>query len=97
MRFPGIKVIVTSGRVRPGPGDLPKGVRFVPKPYRPTALIEVVREALGQGTRPALPPQEDPALKHGSRVLPAGVKLDQLHTGIGTAGGLAQPLPEPDE
>jgi hypothetical protein len=30
-------------------------------------------------------------------VLPSAVKISQLHTGIGTAGGLAQPLLEPDE
>src|SRR4051794_27698124 len=29
MRFPGVKVIVTSARSRPGIGDLPKGVPFL--------------------------------------------------------------------
>jgi two-component system, response regulator PdtaR len=97
MRFPGIKVIVTSGRVRPGAGDLPKGARFLPKPYTPAALIGMVRETLGPSAKPAAPPRDVPAVEQGAPVLPAGIMIDQLHTGIGVAGGLAQPLPDPDE
>ena len=97
MRFPGIKVIVTSGRVKPGAGDLPKGVRFLPKPYTPSTLIEAVRDALGRTATPAAPAQDDQEVEQGSPFLPAGIEIDRLHTGIGAVGGLAQPLPEPDE
>jgi len=38
-RFPDLKVIVTSGR---DPPDLPKGMMFMPKPWR---ALDVVREA----------------------------------------------------
>ena len=98
MRFPGIKVIVTSGRMTPGAGDLPKGMRFLPKPYLPSALVRMVREMLDQAAKPiTVPPQDAPTVEQGSRVLPAAIKIDQPHTGIGAAGGLAQPLPEAEE
>ena len=38
-RFPGLKVIVTSGK---DPPTLPEGTIFMPKPWRP---LDVVREA----------------------------------------------------
>jgi DNA-binding NtrC family response regulator len=98
MRFPGIKVIVTSGRMTPGAGDLPKGTRFLPKPYPPSALVGMVREMLDGSAKPIMvPPQDAPAVEQGSRVLPAAIKVAQPHTGIGAAGGLAQPLPEAEE
>jgi CheY-like chemotaxis protein len=98
MRFPGIKVIVTSGRMAPGPGDLPKGTRFLPKPYAPLALVGMVRAILDEAAKPiTVPPQDAPVVEQGSRVLPAAIKIAQPHTGIGAAGGLAQPLPEADE
>jgi two-component system, response regulator PdtaR len=98
MRFPGIKVIVTSGRMTPCAGDLPKGMRFLPKPYLPSALVRMVRELLDQAAKPiTVPPQDAPAVEQGSRVLPAAIKIDQPHTGIGAACGLAQPLPEAEE
>jgi CheY-like chemotaxis protein len=98
MRFPGIKVIVTSGRMTPGAGDLPKGARFLPKPYAPLALVGMVRAILDEAEKPIMvPPQDAPVVEQGSRVLPAAIKISQPHTGIGAAGGLAQPLPEADE
>ena len=98
MRFPGIKVIVTSGRMTPGAGDLPKGTRFLPKPYAPLALVGMVRAILDEAEKPIMvPPQDAPVVEQGSRVLPAAIKISQPHTGIGAAGGLAQPLPEAEE
>ncbi len=38
MRFPGIKVIVTSG-AHPNAGDLPTGMQFLAKPNAPSVLI----------------------------------------------------------
>ncbi len=37
------------------------------------------------------------AVTQGAHVLPAGLKINQPHTGIGAAGGGAQPLQEPDK
>jgi CheY-like chemotaxis protein len=69
MRFPGIKVIVTSGLARPGIGDLPKGKRFLPKPYAPSALITMVQEMLGETAKPVMIPLDLPTIEQGSPVL----------------------------
>ncbi len=98
MRFPGTKVLVTSGRMTPGAGDLPRGMRFLPKPYAPSVLTGLMREMLGQATMPGSAPEPDaPAVEPGSPVLPAAVSLNRLPVDIGATGGLAQPLPEPEE
>ncbi|WP_216838954.1 response regulator [Caulobacter sp. S45] len=42
-RWPHVKILVASGNVRPGPGDMPpKGV-FLSKPYRADDLLTLVR------------------------------------------------------
>ena len=87
--WPHIGFVVLSGRMAPQRGEVPEGALFFPKPFRAEALIKAVRSVLGSER---LAPAE-PALP----VLPAGIKLDQLYTGIGLAGGLAQPLAEPEE
>ena len=43
-RWPGIGVVVTSGRQRPGPDDLPDEVVFLAKPYLPDTVITVIRQ-----------------------------------------------------
>ncbi len=43
--WPHITVLVTSGRVRP-PRDLPKSVRFVPKPWRPLDVLTAMQNAV---------------------------------------------------
>jgi len=96
-RFPGIKVIVTSGLARTGVGDLPKGKRFLPKPYAPSALITMVQEMLGEPAKPDMAPLEPVTVEQGSLTLPTAITISQMHSGIGVAGGLAQPLPEPEE
>jgi two-component system, response regulator PdtaR len=88
--WPHIGIVVTSGRMAPGSNDLPSGALFVPKPYRPAALVTAVRAVLP--TDQTASPVDAPV-----SVLPAAVKISQPHTGIGAAGGLAQPLPEPEE
>jgi CheY-like chemotaxis protein len=98
MRWPEIGIIVTSGYPRPGAGDVPKKARFLPKPYRPSHLIKLVQDMLGEAQKPIIvAPQDAPPAEQGAPVLSLGIKVDQLHTGIGAAGGLAQPLSEPDE
>ncbi len=94
--WPHIGVVVVSGREAPGPEGLPPGARFLTKPYLPHDLIEAIRSVLSPATghhaERALPPAGISA-----PVLPSSVKVDQPHTGIGLAGGLAQPLQEPEE
>lgn len=47
-RWPPVAIIVTSGRVAPGDNDLPRGARFLPKPYTDRALVESVRQLLAR-------------------------------------------------
>jgi two-component system, response regulator PdtaR len=44
-RWPPIKIVATSGLVNVGPGDLPEGGRFIPKPYGPIQLTAALRES----------------------------------------------------
>ena len=43
-RWPPIKIVATSGRLKVDSADLPNGVVFVPKPYDPDQLVETLRE-----------------------------------------------------
>lgn len=43
-RWPPIKIVATSGVVNVRPNDLPKGGRFLPKPYDPIQLTATLRE-----------------------------------------------------
>jgi CheY-like chemotaxis protein len=43
-RWPPIKIIATSGRLRISSDDLPEGGRFLPKPYTPDEVISTLRE-----------------------------------------------------
>jgi CheY-like chemotaxis protein len=43
-RWPGIGLVVTSGRVRPGPDDLPAEVASLAKPYLLDTVITVIRQ-----------------------------------------------------
>jgi CheY-like chemotaxis protein len=43
-RWPGIGVIISSGRERPGPDDLSDKVAFVAKPYLPDTVINLTRQ-----------------------------------------------------
>ena len=43
-RWPPIKIVTTSGRVRIAGDDLPDGGRFIPKPYSPAQVIGTLRE-----------------------------------------------------
>jgi DNA-binding NtrC family response regulator len=46
--YPGITVVVASGRVRPARGEMPPDALFVTKPYAPHALLQAVRKAVPQ-------------------------------------------------
>jgi two-component system, response regulator PdtaR len=43
-RWPGIGVVISSGREWPGPDDLSEKVAFVSKPYLPDTIINVIRQ-----------------------------------------------------
>jgi CheY-like chemotaxis protein len=43
-RWPPIKIVATSGRLRVSENDLPEGSIFVPKPYTPAQIIRTLRE-----------------------------------------------------
>jgi CheY-like chemotaxis protein len=45
-RWPPIMIVATSGRVKLGPGDLPQGGRFLPKPYSPAEITIILRELI---------------------------------------------------
>jgi CheY-like chemotaxis protein len=38
-RYPGIRIIIASGRARPGAGDLPTDAVFFEKPYTPETIV----------------------------------------------------------
>ncbi len=46
MRWPAIKLVVTSGRAKPPDREWPDTGRFVPKPYSPDQLVQEIRQAL---------------------------------------------------
>ena len=53
-RSPEVGILIGSGRIRPDPGELPPGTRFIAKPYAPAALTDAVRAvARGQQGRGA--------------------------------------------
>ena len=46
-RWPPIRLIVISGKVRPREDELPEGARFVSKPYEEMYLLGVISEVTG--------------------------------------------------
>jgi len=46
-RWPPIKILLVSGKVRPHPSELPSNSCFVGKPYRATAMVEQLRSIVG--------------------------------------------------
>jgi CheY-like chemotaxis protein len=45
-RWPPIKIVATSGHVHVGERQLPKGGRFLPKPYSPAQVTGLLREVI---------------------------------------------------
>lgn len=80
-RWPETRIIVTSA-LPPPAGALPESVRFLPKPYKADALLAAVTKTLAMGAE-ALP------------VVPVSAAMQR--PGRPAAGGLAQPLSEPEE
>jgi two-component system, response regulator PdtaR len=46
-RWPPIKILLVSGKVRLQPSELPFNSRFVVKPYRAAAMVEQLRSIVG--------------------------------------------------
>jgi two-component system, response regulator PdtaR len=46
-RWPPVKILLVSGQVRLQPFQLPSSSRFVGKPYRAAAMVEVLRSLIG--------------------------------------------------
>jgi two-component system, response regulator PdtaR len=44
-RWSPIRIIIATGKGAPGPGEMPPGSQFVPKPYRPDRILAAVRHA----------------------------------------------------
>jgi len=44
--WPWIALLITSGQARPRTDELPKGSRFLPKPYHPDHVVNHLREML---------------------------------------------------
>jgi DNA-binding NtrC family response regulator len=42
-RWPGVGVIVNSGRRRPAPDELPEDIPFITKPYLPETIVALIR------------------------------------------------------
>ena len=42
--YPGIRIMIASGRARPTAGDFPTGAIFFPKPYASETLISACRQ-----------------------------------------------------
>jgi CheY-like chemotaxis protein len=87
--WPHIGLVVVSGRMKPQRDEVPEGSVFLAKPFAIPDLMNAVQSVLDP--EPPVPAESAPP------VLPAGIKIHQPHTSIGSAGGLAQPLPEPEE
>ncbi len=64
---PRLGVVVSSGRLAPGPGGLPAGVRYLPKPLSAAGLVAAVRGVM-----------EPPRVRPG--VLPASLLMDDPST-----------------
>jgi CheY-like chemotaxis protein len=48
-RWPPVRLIVISGKVRPATDELPEGARFISKPYEELHLLGVIKEMTGHG------------------------------------------------
>ena len=84
-RWPSIGVVVTSGL--PKPAGLPTGARFISKPYTTRAVLHEIEVAI-----------DDTAQVPTGSAPVALASIANLHAGqMHGAGGLAQPVAEPEK
>lgn len=46
--WPGISIVMTSGKVKPLPGDVPRNACFVPKPYGEAKVLAAISRMMAQ-------------------------------------------------
>jgi CheY-like chemotaxis protein len=51
-RWPHIAIVVASGQVEPGPGEMPDGAHFLGKPFTAEMVYDHLREILPDGRKP---------------------------------------------
>ena len=51
-RWPHISIVIASGNLKPGPGDMPDGGRFIGKPFSAETVHAHVKEILPDGQKP---------------------------------------------
>lgn len=52
-RWPHIAIVVASGHLRPGPGDMPEGACFIGKPFTADMVHDHLQDILPEGRKPA--------------------------------------------
>jgi len=97
-RWPGVHIIITSALGPSNLADWPKKARFLPKPYRAQALVDLIDEVLAKPIASGTPSESIVLpVQTGSAVLPVGPAVSHIDTGNGVTGGPAQPLAEAEE
>lgn len=51
-RWPHISIVIASGNLKPGPDDMPKGARFIGKPFSAETVYAHIQEILPDGRKP---------------------------------------------
>jgi CheY-like chemotaxis protein len=51
-RWPDIEIVVASGRLEPGPGDMPDRATFISKPFSKDTVHDHLRNTLPDGKKP---------------------------------------------
>lgn len=51
-RWPHISIVIASGNIKPGPGDMPDGARFIGKPFSAALVHRHIKEILPDGQKP---------------------------------------------
>lgn len=51
--YPHISIVVASGQLKPGPGDLPEGARFIAKPFSAKLVHHHVSQVMPDERKPA--------------------------------------------
>lgn len=50
--YPWIEIVIASGRIKPGPGDMPENATFLGKPFTAKMIHNHLRERLPDGKKP---------------------------------------------
>lgn len=51
-QWPHIAIVVASGQMQPGPGDMPEGARFIGKPFTAEMVHDHLKDILPDGQKP---------------------------------------------